>query len=686
MYKWYNCNQTRGLYVTEEKTAPTVYANVYSDVIVHSEKKEVLKKGKDKGGMSYAMLHDKDRIYIGGYHLVQFDTVSDSFTVMDTVEDGENWSLYKFSDSIILSGRISGIYCYNIHSGNTTKLPYLSSNIPMPKSVYKIMWSKTKGVIAVAENGIYCIDNQLRVSDYYGKYTIRKNNYVAIDVLYDLLEDKRGDCWIATGGSGLYKWRWNEAVDANSNTIQQFSMMDGLPSTILYRIEQDEDGYLWIGTYNGLVRFDTHDNTSMVFTTKDGLSSNEFNRISSFKANNGWLYFGSMNGVNAFLPKTLNKEISALDIPFRLINLSKFSAATNLLHDCFNEFKLSHKMVLEVGDRFVSVDFALLDYQQRIHHYAYKIVGFDKVWNYLEEGSLRISGLPAGEFTLKIKAKLENGQWDKNEITIPIVVLKAVYLRWWFIVGCILMILLLFVLFFYYRTRNLNAAKLKLEIIVLERTQALENNAYELRKALGDKDLLLAEIHHRVKNNLQVISGLLELQGATIKDENIKNAFNESQSRINSIALIHENLYQHDTLESICFHAFIRDLVVSVAALFEPSKQFISFNIGEAEMMLGINKAVPLGLIVNELVTNAYKYLPTGAQTNFVSICLTKELEGEYVLQYTDNGPGLKTGINIEQPTTLGIELMKGLAEQLGGNVLYEYKEGSCFTIHFKNK
>ncbi len=679
-------NQTRGLYVTDEKPEPTFFANVWGDILVHQDKKDALKKGKEKGGMSYAMLHDKDGMYIGGYHLVKFDTAIGSFNILDTIEDGENWSLYKFSDSIILSGRYSGIYSYNKHTGITEKLPYLNTNLPPPRSIYKIMRSETKGLIAIAENGIYCIDNQLRIVDYYGKESNSRSNYLPVQIIYDLIEDKQGVCWIASGGGGLFRWKWNKAVKADTKTLKQFSLIDGLPSAILYRIEQDEEGYLWIGTYNGLARFDTHNNSCMVFTTKDGLTSNEFNRISSFKASNGWLYFGSMNGVNAFLPKVLNKDIAALDIPFKLINLTKFSAANNQLQDCLNEYNQNHKMTLGVGDKFLAVDFALLDYQQRIHNYAYKIEGFDKEWNYLEDGSLRISGLPAGQYNLRIKAKLENGQWGKNIITIPITVIKAFYLQWWVIASTILMVTLLIVLFFYYRTRKLTADKLLLENTVQVRTSELNNNAKDLQKALGDKELLLAEIHHRVKNNLQVISALLDLQAANILDENVRNAFNEGQSRINSIALIHQNLYQHDTLESICFHVFIKELVGKVAELFKQGNQFITFDIGEEEILLDINRAVPLGLIVNELITNAYKYLPKNVDNNIVSIYLKKEPNGDYILRYKDNGSGLKAEIDVGAPKTLGLDLIKGLAEQLGGKLVYLYEEGSCFIIYFKSK
>ena len=687
-----NSSQIRGMHIEQGiNNDTTVYALESSDVLVRQKGKDGLVKGH--GGVYYAMLYEKDSIYIGGYNLLKYKPVDGTIVSMDSIPIQETWSLYRFSDHVILSGRIKGIYSYDEQLGKTIELAYISTNIPRVKNVYKIMRTTQKGLIAVAENGIYVIDNRLRIVDYYGKQTTDKSKYIPIDTIYDVLEDKLGVCWIATGGAGLYKWRWNEQLDGGSKKIQQFSLIDGLPSTILYRIEQDDDGYLWTGTYNGLVRFDTRTNTSIVFTTKDGLTANEFNRISSFKSSNGGLYFGSMNGISAFLPKTINREIDSLIIPFRLIELTKFSAANNELKDCLKEFNLTHKMVLEVGDKFVSFAFALLDYQQRIHHYAYKIEGFDKGWIYLEEATLRISGLPAGDYTVRIKAKLENGQWDKNEIAIPIKVLKAFYFQWWFITATVLIMILLFVLFFYYRTRKLTADKLLLENAVLDRTRELQNrtvelhiNAFELQKALGDKSLLLAEVHHRVKNNLQVISGLLHLQSITMHDEKLTIALQEGQSRVNSIALIHENVYQHDTIGTVCFHQFVKELVGQVAELFEHNTQIIRFEIGEEEIFLDIDTAVPLGLIVNELVTNAYKYLPKNKKPNIVSIKVNKLTGDEYTMVYRDNGPGIAGGIDFKTANSLGLRLIKRLSNQLLGDVAYRYNEGAEISILFKIK
>ena len=671
--------QVRGIGEINAGKSKLLFANIGGMLAgFDSSKEKELMLSPQTGESGYAILPKNDYLYLAGKNLLKYYPLDKKKELLYTLPINGFWCLYPYSDSIILTGLYNGIYQFNEHHKTNIPLAYLSNNIPKAGCVYKIISTSTKGLIAVAENGLYCINNQLIVTDYFGKEAKDKNHYLPINVIYDLTEDKNGNCWIATNGQGLVKWKWNEPIDSYPEKIHFYSTKNGLPANLIYRIEQDEQTNLWIGSNKGLIRFNTRDSTSLLFTEKDGLPDDEFDRISSYKASDGTMYFGGINGIAGFDPKMLNGYSDSLKIPFKIIGVTKFSAVENKLIDCFWERKKSREIELLPGDKVLTIEFALLDFQQRVHRYAYKIIGFDKDWNYTEEGSVRISGLPAGKYTLDIKAQLENGQWNKEEILLSVIVLKAFYMQWWFIVACIVVALLLGLWLFYYKTNKLQSDKLLLENAVKIRTE-------ELQKIVGEKELLLAEVHHRVKNNLQIISGLLQLQGATMEDITIKTAFKEGQSRINSIALIHQNLYEQETFGTIYFHTFIKGLVGKVAELFENGHRFIGFDIGEEKLLLDINTAVPLGLIVNELVTNAYKYLPEHKTDNFVSIYVTPQKNGEYMLQYRDNGPGLKAGINIKNPTTLGIELIKGLATQLGGRVEYSYQEGSIFTIYFIN-
>jgi hypothetical protein len=209
--------------------------------------------------------------------------------------------------------------------------------------------------------------------------------------------------------------------------------------------------------------------------------------------------------------------------------------------------------------------------------YAYKLDGIDNDWNYIDENTIRLTGLPAGEFKMHIKAQLANGQWQSHPIVFPIIVLQPFYLQLWFLIVIGLLLIGGIAFFFRFRTYKLLKENHKLELKVESRT-------VDLTAALKDKELLLTEVHHRVKNNLQVISGLLELQKVQLTDKQAIAAFTEGQSRVSSIALIHQNLYENENLGSIEFCSFARDLSSKVAELFENQNNRVVFTIENKEV------------------------------------------------------------------------------------------------------
>jgi two-component sensor histidine kinase len=447
---------------------------------------------------------------------------------------------------------------------------------------------------------------------------------------------------------------------------------------VLYRIEEDSEKNLWIGSSNGLMRFNTVTYTTSVFTTNDGLNNNEFNRTSSFKAADGTLYFGGLDGVNAFNPQQLMAFESKYEPILALTSLTKFSGKEKKLIDVLVALKQDKKTVLQSDDTLLILAFQLLDFQQRKHLYAYKIDGIDADWNYIEENTIRLSGLPYGEFKIHIKAQLANGQWNNHPIVFPITILKPFYQHLWFIITVFVLIAIGMFGFFRYRTRKIIKEKQQLELKVAHRTT-------DLKKALTDRERLLAEIHHRVKNNLHVINGLLQLQKDELLDPVTKAAFSEGQSRIESIALIHQNLYQNEALGNIEFCSFMHDLSSKVAMLYNNPANQVAFTIQREELFLDVDTAVPLGLIVNELLTNSYKHFDAKKKRKTIFIGVTRLAEGQYELIYKDNGSGLPDHIDFETNKTLGLKLIKGLAKQLLGKATYSYDQGSVFTVFFQD-
>jgi two-component sensor histidine kinase/sugar lactone lactonase YvrE len=663
-------NQARGIIAQQGTIISTIW-----------ERLNILKKGETSSlifkSVLYAIKLYGQKCFIGSYGLYELDLNSQK-----VVEIGSDklhqivWSIHCLNDSLLLTGRSNGIYITNRLSRTTSAIRTISDRIPNPVNVYRILPTKQKGLVAVAENGLYLINSKNEVWDYYGPSALNSDHKLNTTRIHDMQVDRGGVCWLATNGEGLWRWDWNLDDATGLKQIRKYDKTDGFKSNILYRIEISNENELWISSYNGLYRFNPATYIVYRYGLNDGLPNDEFNRISSCKGDDGSMYFGGLNGITSFYPRELMNEDAYLDIPFRLTQLEKISSNNQMPVSLMGEYEKNSVIELNPDEKMLSLKFILLDYTSSEKLYAYKIEGVSNTWNYTDLNNILVSGLPYGKYNIVIKAQTEKGGWLKSQITIPINVEKPIYLKPWFLVFC--GSLLPLGMFLYYRNRNKRVLKekRKLEELVQKRTRSLTS-------ALSDREILLKEIHHRVKNNLQVISGLLQLQQAQVKDPEAVKAINEGQSRVSSIALIHQNLYQNDELGSIRFNSFVIDLVKQVGGLFVDKQNQLKSNIDIPDVLLDIDTAVPLGLILNELLTNSCKYAVNGSNDLVISISLRENSKGSFTLEYKDNGKGLEGSLNLKKPSTLGLKLITGLSEQLMGAAHYEFDHGSKFTIKF---
>lgn len=209
----------------------------------------------------------------------------------------------------------------------------------------------------------------------------------------------------------------------------------------------------------------------------------------------------------------------------------------------------------------------------------------------------------------------------------------------------------------------------------------VEENLDAITKRDEEKELLLKEIHHRVKNNLQVVSSLLELQSKK-GDESAQTAFADGQSRVRAMALIHEKLYRNDNIASIDFAEYIEQLSGQIASLYNSKK--VDVVVDAKGYQFDIDTAVPLGLILNELITNAFKYAfsETGGQ---LRITVHSDADKGYTLSVSDNGNGMPADFDFAKAKSLGLRLVKRLSRQLYGKAVYENNNGTEFRITFKD-
>tara|TARA_R100000697_G_scaffold112971_2_gene130967 strand:- start:426 stop:3350 length:2925 start_codon:yes stop_codon:yes gene_type:complete len=211
----------------------------------------------------------------------------------------------------------------------------------------------------------------------------------------------------------------------------------------------------------------------------------------------------------------------------------------------------------------------------------------------------------------------------------------------------------------------------------------LKNYQSQLEESLAEKEILIKEIHHRVKNNLAVISGLFALQAMYVKKEDAETLtiLQESQSRIKSIAAIHEKLYQNHVFSSIEIKSYLTDVVSEIAETYERGDRHIEIEVLGDEVSLNVNQAVPFGILANELIVNAYKYAFDGKDDGKIEIILNAVGE-ELIFCVTDNGIGLAEDFDINELNSLGMTLIKTLSEQLNATFDWDTKKGE--GVNFK--
>jgi PAS domain S-box-containing protein len=206
----------------------------------------------------------------------------------------------------------------------------------------------------------------------------------------------------------------------------------------------------------------------------------------------------------------------------------------------------------------------------------------------------------------------------------------------------------------------------------------------KLKSSLQEKDLLLREIHHRVKNNLQVILSLLRIQSRNMPDHNPITVLRECQNRIRSMALIHDKLYRSDNLARVNMADYIRSLMQVLPGSFDSSGG-IGIDLHMEDVYLGIDEAIPCGLIINELVTNCFKHAFPDSRAGRICICLLSA--GRRVtLVIEDNGVGLPSSSEIRGKRSMGLVLVDTLVKQLKGSMDMETGPGSRFRICFDSK
>lgn len=542
--------------------------------------------------------------------------------------------------------------------------------------------------------------------------------------LSSIYEDSEGNIWVGSHGFGALK------ITPDSTFI--FDENSGLPDDLVLDFYEDDEQVMWLGTRDGLVRIE--DEEIDVFNSDDGLEHNDFFSIladndnvfwtcsnwgiqffskenidkyrsgdlsaipsfqltindgmpsrecnggispSGWKMQNGELWFPTVGGVAMFNPDQIQYQTESP--PVLIENLVSGQ-------DTYQRYD---EPVLEAGTRNFEIKYTALEFENpdRVR-FRYRLKNFDDDW--VEAGSRRTAyytGLWPGNYEFEVAASKPGSEWTEETATIAFSIEPHFYeTRAFFFLS---LILLFFAGVAVQRFFRIKGDQKELQKLVDVRTKELtdeitehKSTENELEKSLEEKTVLLKEIHHRVKNNLAIISALFQLQLYKTDNEEAVNLLMDSQNRIKSIAMIHEMLYQNELFSSIELSDYIKKLVKNIHETISTEAD-ISVEFNMETIHLGINQAIPCGLMTNELITNSFKHAFPGKSKGTITISL--EIDNDEVnLTISDNGVGMNEDFETSEST--GMELIRTLSTQLKGSVSVVSENGVTFIITFSKK
>lgn len=493
-----------------------------------------------------------------------------------------------------------------------------------------------------------------------------------------ILEDKRGLIWFNTDKC---------IMSFDGTTFKSYNQSDGLRSNTVYLMIFDNDDNLWVGTNKGVDKIVLDAKGRFVsvknFGPAEGFRGIECNARAVGKDKAGHIWFGTVRGLMRY--NASNDQVDKVEPRVHITDIRLFLEPTNWLWKGVREegwFHLPEKLELPYDQNHLTFYFTGIHLKSPQNvRYQFMLQGFDSTWSpSVQKNDFTYPNLPPGTYRFMVKAENSDGIWSQHPaVSCPIVILPPALPFWqatwfWMIIGCLVIGLIYY--FIALRTRIIRRQKEVLEEQVRQRTQ-------EITRQNEEKTVMLKEIHHRVKNNLQIISSLINLQSESIEDPKVLALFDECRHRINSMALIHEKMYQSKNLVNINIREYITELVRSLIDVYDLDKK-ITLRIDVEEHAFSIDTIVPLGLILSETISNSLKYAFNGRQEGTIYVSLRKTSGFEYEFVIGDNGVGMAKDIDLANAKTLGLQLIRLLADQVDGRIVREPADGTRWVLLFK--
>ena len=653
----------------------------------------------------YTLIKSKTgQLYYSNYNnLIKFDPKTYKYTVLKIGElnhyIGRIWTLYEDEYGKIWYTSDLGVIGF-WDGEKAFWLPPLDSLLPV-NYIYQFLLDQNGKTWLASDGGLFVLDT--KKGEITGRYWSGGSgeNYFPFDNIYHIHEDDDGSFWLGTGGTGLVHWlpppppdplkgmsklsRGEKGQPDSAQNVprtlqshpfrglggggkggnprwRQFTKTDGLSNNTIYAVYEDDYGNLWLSSDYGIMRFDKKTHRIKAYLETDGITHNEFNRISHYQAEDGTIFFGGLNGATAFNPKNFQGDSSAVNPPLVITDYQQYDGEGKLLEEKKTELLQNSSIVLQPTDRFFRLEFELLTYHDvDKNRYAYKVEGVDADWVYQKESTIRFSRMSYGDHLLRIKGQGANGQWSKNELTINVSVLKPFYLKTGFLVLSLLILLILGQTYYKWRTSQLKKRQMKLECLVEKRTEELQEDKQIIEKdkqiierqaeALRDLDKLksrfFANVSHELRTPLTLILGplssVLSSNELSVRNHTFLLSMQENSKKL--LRLISEILdlskLESGKLElqtdTVALYPLLRRLIASFESYAQKKQLDFSWNCAfDKNLQLKLD-ASKFEVIFNNLLSNAFKFTPAGGKIQVH----VEDLAHSIHLEVRDTGSGI---------------------------------------------
>ena len=660
--------------------------------------------------------------------------------------NGTIFSIFRDSkDQMWIGSNMGGLQRFNPESKN------FDTYTNNPNDTTSIANNDIRSIAEDADGDIWCIVHGKGVDRFNTKtktfhHYNSKNNHLSNDYAFQVINDSKGNIWVATvyGLNLLKKGKLifrtfvsvpNDSTSISGNEIRSIHedrkhniwvstseglnkynpengsftrYSSGLINKNIVSITSDHKSNIWVSTPSGISKFDPLTNKFINFDQSDGLISKEYYSQSSFIDDQNTIYFGGMDGIDLFNPDSLQKEMQQPKLfftDFRVFNKSiSFLNDSNII-----DKHISHadNIVLKYHQNSISFHYQGLDLTNSDKiTYAYKLDGFDKKWiNADQKLEANYTNLEPGKYTFRVKAKYEDGDWGIKEISVELRILPLWWLTTWFKILMILVVLAATFGAFYWRIKLLNSQREKLEKLVIDRTNEIQNKNDQLRALNATKDKLFSIISHDLRSPFNTILGFQELLLSDyddLSDYDRLEMIRQVNTTTNHVYDLVENLLNWSRVQTDNIHPQpvklnLKEVILQKLDLHRliAESKGISIDYELPDSLIAFADINLLETSIRNLINNAIKFTPGGGTI----LIKTSQHNGVITVSVVDSGTGMtqvqqddlfnlentqtKSGTNGEKGSGLGLLLCKEFVEKNKGTLTVESQLGKGSTFSF---